>query len=249
MSYFIWNDVSSEEFGILESLPLNLRAERITQIIDIPNGMPIVYESKAFRSMQQVLNIGLRDTSDDNIMAMNRWLTGTGKLIFSNDPTRYYNAVCFGSLTGERMVKQLGRMSVNFTVLPLRYALDNEWEDVTFANNEGWIHYDGTYEGEPTLKIHASGDIDIQWASYGIKVRNVSDYCVIDIPTRRVYDSHGNVILNETIGPIMNMVLRPGYYEKNTSTGKMELKSAATFIKLNSGNIQSVQIKKNRRWL
>lgn len=233
--YFIWKGENSNKYGILERLPLDLRAERVTQIIDMPNSMPIVYQTKAFKAQQCVLNFGLRDTSDKNISEINNWLSGTGELIFSNDLDKYYKAVCFGAMQGTRMVQDLGKLSVNFTVMPGKYAISNEWEEVHFEDNDdAWIPYAGTLEAEPTIKLYGNGNMKFRW-SYNmidIEIRNVSEYCIIDIPSRRVYDKNGNVILNETIGDLM----------------RIEMYGPSTWLKRNQ-NIDRMEIKKNTRWL
>ncbi len=234
MSYFIFKGKDSREYGILESLPLDIRAERTTQIINMPAGTPIIYESKAFKAQTVNMTLGLRDNSPDNIREINSWLYGRGKLILSNEPDKYYDAVCNTAIQGTRMVKNLGKIPVNFTVMPYRYAIENEWQEMSISST--WVSYinnDCMCTLQPTIKIYGNGELNFTLKDKGsVTVRNVSEYCIIDVPTRRVYNKDGNIILNETVGNILNIELEPG---TNTFYWK--------------ANTQKVEIKLNKRWL
>lgn len=234
MSYFIFKGVNSNQYGILESLPLDIRAERTTSVINMPNGMPVIYESKAYKTQNVALNLGLKDNSPNNIRAINSWLTGRGQLILSNEPDKYYDAICNGAIQGTRMIRNMGTIPISFTVMPFRYSVSNDWQELTIDGS--WassINNPCTMSVQPTFKIYANGTVNFTVAGKGtIEVRNVSQYCIVDIPKRRVYDKDGNVILNETIGNILNIELEPGdntIYWKDTT--------------------QKVEYKLNKRWL
>lgn len=234
MSHFIFKDIDCRQFGILEALPLDIRAERVTKIIDMPVGVPVIYESDSFKAQTVTLTLGLRDNSPENVININRWLTGRGRLILSNEPDKYYDAVCNIPIQGQRMIKSLGKIPINFTVMPYRYAIENEWQEMSISSSwTSYINNDCDVNVQPEIKVYGNGELDFSLEGKGsVTIRNVSEYCIVDVPKRRVFDKNGNVILNETIGNILNIELKPG-------TNKFYWKS----------NTQKAEIKLNKRWL
>lgn len=237
MSYFVFKGINSKEHVTLERIPLTTRPERVTQIIDIPGGEPVIYQSDGYRTVPVTLQLGIKDTSAEHMDYLNNWLSGAGEIIFSNDLERYQTAVCNGNLTGNRLARTLGKMPVSFTLLPFKYSISNEWEEISLSptpENDGkqaWIPYSGTMFGKPIIKLYGTGELDLQFGVVGIKIRNVRDYCIIDVPQRRVYDKNGNVILNETIGNVTDLQLTDMKY--------IRVSNAVT----------KFEIKKNTRWL
>lgn len=163
------------------------------------------------------------------------WLQGAGTLTFSNDDDKYWNAVCNSQIVPERMSRRLRRLPVQFTCMPFRYALENEVEEVTLRNYsaesyDGNIPYEGTEPSEPTIKVTGSGEIGIYWGGNFVKLLNVTNFATIDVPTRRVYDSEGHVILNAVSGDITKLRVTDG----------MHVIIDKTCTKL--------EVKKNTRW-
>lgn len=235
MSYFIFKGINSKEHVTLERIPLTTRPERVTQVIEIPGGEPIIYETGTYKTVPVTLQLGIKDTSVSHMDFLNEWLSGTGEIIFSNDPDRYQIAVCNGNLTGNRIARSLGKMPVSFTFMPFKYSIQNEWQTINLISGDGgdkhaWIPYEGTQESLPSVKIYCNGKMHLQWGQTGIDIENVSDHVIIDVPTRRVYDKNGNIILNQTVGNIKDITLVNNRY-----------------ILVNS-NVSKVEILPNTRW-
>lgn len=268
MGYFKWKGIKMPSFMMLESVPDPIRFEQVTSIIDMPEGTPLAYQSKAFKSANQPLTIGFRpgcydsqffkdwsgrteyknhtisfldsvfSAMDDNELlniqfdCAYNWLSGMSKLVFSNDESRYYNAVCNSQVIPDRISKRMRKLQVQFTVMPFRYLIEENFEQVTLTSyntvsNKGIISYDGTYESEPTLRIWCTGDFAMDFGgnmSGYVKFYDIDEYVVVDIPTRRVYDKNGNVITDHVENNFMKLRLYDGlnvYIDKNVT--KLEI--------------------------
>lgn len=238
MGYMIFNDRNSKEFGIvIERVPLLTRPEREHAVIEMPNGVPVVYAGKGYKSYNLPVVLGLRDVSPDNIIAIHSWLNGYGKLIFSSAPDLYVNAAIYTQLSASTIPGGLGNMPIAFTVMPYIYDNTNKWEDVdlgaaTGGDRSATITNAGNEDAQPTIKLYGSGELYLQLNSDWVLVRNVTDYCIVDVPTRRVYDKDGNVILNETVNDLMRLKLN---------------RSGNSYLKVNAA-VDKVEIKKNQRW-
>lgn len=230
---------AQDVFCILEKLPLDIRSEKITQIIEMPTSEPIIYEPGGYKQQIITLTVGIKDISMEHIHNINNWLTGSGRLIFSNQPDRHYLAVCNNALSGTRMVEQIGRMPVQFVLMP--FARENESEFVQVSLNEsniGWINDTGATGGtapmQPTIKMYGNGDLGFYHLVSGtnITVHDVDTFCIIDVPSHRVFDKDNHVIMNKVEGNIEALINQPG-----------------NGCQTNFRGVTGVEVKYNRRWL
>ena len=230
---FTFKGISSAEFGSAEMLPLCLKHEEKTDFINFVSGSPLVRETSIMRSKVITITLGLKDISPENIDKINSWLIGTGKLILSNDPDRYYIATCNNALTGQRILT-LGKLPVQFNVLPYKY--DNE-EDDSFElvdlqdellHKTASILYQGNAPSEPVYKITATGNVQIYNVQSGntFEIQGLTEYCIIDIKAKKVTDENDNVILDHTYGDIFDLMLIPGdnYFFLSGSITEFEVK-------------------------
>lgn len=233
-SSFTFKNVNSADLGLyVETLPLCLKHEERTDFINFVSGSPLVRETTALRSKVITVTLGLKDTSPETIDKINSWLIGTGKLILSNDPDRYYIATCNGALTGERLLS-LGKLPIQFNVMPYKYDdLENDnFENVTIAeeliSKTALIEYEGNAPSESVYRITGTGTIEINNVQNGntVEIHDVTSYCVIDIKAKKVYDHENNVILDHTYGNIFDLQLIPGnnYFFLSTNVTKVEVK-------------------------
>lgn len=239
MIWFSFKGVRSDEYGLLERLPLDARAERITSYVEIPGGMPVAYETTGYKSQIITLNLGIKDVSPENLDNIDAWLFGEGELVFSNDPDRYYLAVCNKALTGSRIIKELGKLQIQFVVLPYKRS-KRVWESIELTETEenvsqGWIELSESIDfAVPVIKVYGSGDISIRrfLPDSAVVARNVTDYVIFDVEKNAVYDKDGNVIENETTSGLAAFRL-----------------GAEQAAMIEFENATAVEVIKNMRWL
>lgn len=236
MSWFEWKGKRSSEYGILEALPLIIRPERTTSIVELPNGGPIVFETDGYKASKITLNLGLNDISSENLDNLAAWLRGEDRLIFSNDPDRYYRAVCNGSYVGQNIINRLGKIPISFDVLPFKYQDYTETIDLPIVEVAGGEHHldfssveipETCMDTMPVFKIYGNGELGIfNFAHYtSIKAYDVTDYFILDVPRGAMYDNSGNVIMNETSKDISKFVCLPVFnnFRVDNTVTKVEL--------------------------
>ena len=235
--WFKWRGINSGEYGYLESLPLDIRAERTTSIVELPNGGPIVFETDGYKASKITLNLGLSDISNENLDDIAAWLRGEDKLFFSNDPDRYYRAVCNGSYIGKNIINRLGKIPISFDILPFKYQ-DQDIETIELPIVEQADHNyhldfstvdipESCMDTMPVFKIYGTGELGIfNFAHYtSIKAYDVTDYFILDVQKGAMYDSSGNVILNDTSSNVSKFVCLPDYnnFRVDATVTKVEL--------------------------
>ena len=167
MGYFIFNGKDSREFGILESVPIPPKAERILQTVEIPGRLyPLNKVKDEFKNVQLSFVLGITDHSKIN--DINKWLNGSGKLILSSDTSKYYNAFVHSAISPERLSVRFGKIPIIFTVEPFRYDVDNPvishiFTDIKDSQPEKTIKVTvgGSYSCEPLYFFRWAGRIEM----------------------------------------------------------------------------------------
>ncbi|MCS4467182.1 phage tail family protein [Clostridium botulinum] len=89
------------------------------------------------------------------------------KLYFSDDIETYYKVKNVKIDNIERSIKSLGKFTVLFTCDPFGY-IDEEF---LIIDKPISIYNEGTYESQPYIKIHGSGDISLNINNEVIKLK------------------------------------------------------------------------------
>ena len=120
MNYIIWNEKDSRDIAglLISELPPiskpNMRLSEIT--LDGVDGS--TYEELGYESYNKPVRIGLIAGADvDKVI---EYFTGEGKVIFSNEPQKYYVAKITGQIDFERLLRYK-TATVNFRVQPFKY--------------------------------------------------------------------------------------------------------------------------------
>ena len=181
MGYFIFNGKDSREFGILESVPIPPKAERILQTVEIPGRLyPLNKARDEFKNVQLSFVLGITDHSKIN--DINKWLNGSGMLILSNDTSKYYNAFVHSAISPERLSVRFGKIPIIFTVEPFRYDVDNPVISHIFTDIKD-------SQPEKTIKVTAGGSYSCEplyffrWAGRIEMAVNGGDLLIIDSGT------------------------------------------------------------------
>ena len=211
----------------------------------MPTGEPIIYQPGGYRQQSLTLNIGIKDIAPEHLSRINNWLSGVGELIFSNEPDKHYVAVANNAMSGNRLIERFGKIPVQFTVMPFKRENDNTFHQIELSRNGygSWdgntggdsTHPAGTAPAKPTIKVYGSGDLHLTHHATGtnIDITGVDTYCIIDLPSCKVYDKDNNVILSRVTGNI-DAIVNPAGNE-----GKITVSSWVT----------KVEVIYNRRWL
>ena len=106
----------------------------------MPCGEPIIYEPGGYRQQMITLNIGIKDITPEHLSNINNWLSGSGKLIFSNDPDKHYLAIANNAMTGNRLIERFGKIPVQFLLMPFKRENESDWVEIPLSNHVGWIN-------------------------------------------------------------------------------------------------------------
>lgn len=160
MNYIIWNEKDSRDItGLLisELPPISKPNMRVSEItLDGVDGS--TYEELGYESYNKPVRIGLRAGADvDKVI---EYFTGEGKVIFSNEPQKYYVAKITGQIDFERLLRYK-TATVNFRVQPFKY----EYAEIERYSLDGStsmiVENVGNYKSKPLITVRGSGEIKL----------------------------------------------------------------------------------------
>lgn len=151
MSYFMFNGISSQVFGILERCPLPPRAELQYESISIPGRDESIEKLKTIRKDMTIeLTLGLKDLGQ--LPQCYQWLSGTGDLILSTRPHEKYRVKKI-KVSPEYVSRKFGKLKIKMTVSPYSYSVSNPLTDVTACKKAAKLSNHGSSQARPLVKF------------------------------------------------------------------------------------------------
>ena len=187
-----------------------------------------------FSAYDKELKIGLSyDYDIDEIIA---FFTTSGRVVFSNEPDKYYNFALYDKIDFEKLFR-FKKAKVNFHCQPFKFSDSEGEETFTFTGNAGEIktRNNGNYFSRPTMAITGAGDVKIYINS--ALVLNVAfgaeKTIVFDAENMNAISLDGSTYYNRLV---------VGNYDN------IKLNIGSNLIAF-EGNVQQITIKNRSRWL
>ena len=212
--YIILNDVSSRSIqGLLisELPPISKPQQRIqTETVDGRDGD--IVTPLGFAAYDKLVKISL--TYDYDIDDIIEFFNSSGKVIFSNEPEKYYKYAIYKQIDFESLIR-FKTAKVNFHVQPFKYSDTETIKTFNFTGSNGslTIRNNGNIYSRPTLKITGSGVINL--FINGVQLLNITlntnETIIIDAETMNATSADGSTLLNRrVIGDYDNIKLKIG---------------------------------------
>ena len=212
--YIVLNNVSSRSIqGLLisELPPISKPQQRIqAETVDGRDGD--IVTPLGFAAYDKLVKISL--TYEYDIDDIIEFFNSEGKVVFSNEPEKYYKYAIYKQIDFERLVR-FKTAKVNFHVQPFKYSDTESTKTFNFAGLSGslTIRNNGNYFSRPTIKITGSGDINLY--INGVQLLNISlntnETIIIDAESMNATSADGSTLLNRrVIGDYDNIKLKVG---------------------------------------
>lgn len=150
-------------------------------------------------------------------------------LIFDDDDEVFYKVKSVQIDTAENLVVKFGEFTVNFTLDPFMYEVDNPAETIisrTTINNPG-------YEAEPIMTVTCNGTGSIYINDQEITIQNINGTITIDSEMQNAYRIAGGYITNLNSHMI----------------GKFPVLEHGDNVISFDGDISKIELIKNWRWV
>ncbi|EPY2275164.1 distal tail protein Dit [Clostridium sporogenes] len=223
---FIWKGIHSSEKGLkIISLPdITTPEQRVEKVVVPGRSGDLTLTDNDYEGEVKPVEFDYFNNNFDDIKT---WLRGTGEVIFSNEPDRYYKARIINKIALDQVLKKFHSGIVQFDCQPFGYSKnDSPIIKITEAKE---ITNPGTVESTPVITIYGYGNIDLNINDNIINLTNIADHIIIDSEIMDCYRD----------GQLFN-----NYMKGNFPIFKVGINKISWM-----GNVQRLEIKPNWRWL
>lgn len=235
-NYIILNDRSSADIpGLLiqELAPISKPLLR-NQIEEIEGRDGDIVTPLGYAAYDKEISVGLYGKFDiDDVI---EYFNSEGKVVFSNEPDKYYYYKILNQIDFERLLR-FRTAAVTLHVQPFKYSNDEKAKTYTsFENNSISVSDNGNIYSRPTITIFGTGTINLSLNGNQILVINLGDQesqITIDAQSLEAYNAETGVLMNRSVN---------GDYDN------LRLKVGANTISW-SGSITKIVIDNYSRWI
>lgn len=232
MAHFIYNDINSNSLGIIVNiLPERTIPVERKELITIPgkDGY-LTYKEGAYEKIEKQIECTIsKNANIDNIV---KALKGTGKLILSNQPDRYYEAEIVNAIPFENILGLSKRFIIPFECKPFAKSITKTTKTLAVGTNN--ISVNGTGKTYPIIDIQGTGTFKITKGSTIINLKDIAGNIRID-----------NELMNATsIDELTNL--------NNKMDGNfisLENGTNAIVVEKVSGTLTSIKMEYQEAWL
>ena len=184
----VFKNIESDSIkGLLISeLPPITKPQMRTSITEIEGRDGDIVEELGYESYNKPLKIGL--TRDFDIDQIIKYFSGSGDLILSNEPDKYYKANCTYQVDYERLLR-FKTANVKFHVQPYKYKLNEIATELEITEEtELIVVNEGLEVSKPIISLYGSGIINISINGISSFEINIDEeYVVIDSLEEEAY--------------------------------------------------------------
>ena len=175
--FFIFNNISSEDYFILNKLPFIVKATKDIEKIEIPgrDGF-LTNDLGSYRGIIKSVECTIRNLDDIDFICS--WLTGNGEVIFSNELDKVYKATIINQIDFSKILRQFHSFLIQFECQPHKYSLSNDI--ITLTTTPQTILNSGSANSRPIIKVFGTGAITLTINSKVVTLTNIVDYVTID---------------------------------------------------------------------
>ena len=234
MNYVIWNNKDSRDIkGLLisELPPITRPKMRVKEtVIDGVDGS--IIEEIGYESYDKPMVIGLKIGAD--IDEISEFFSGSGEVVFSNEPDKYYKATIINRIDYQRLLRYRVAQ-VTFRVQPFKYNRVEVARELVDDRIKSMIVENlGNHTAKPIITIKGQGLVDLAFDGEYICAYTFpedEDTVVIDCEKQDAYKDNANILRNR-------------YMQGDFPV----LKKGSTQISW-VGDVRNIRIEKYSRWL
>lgn len=214
--YVVLNGLTSTTVKglLITELPPISKPKQRTEVITINGRDGDIVTPLGYSAYDKTLGIGLRDQYNvDDIIS---YFDTCGKIIFSNEPDKYYKYAIYEAIDFDKLVRYK-TAKVKLHIQPFKYSADEKAKTYNYASGTTSaqinIRNNGNYFSKPTLTITGAGTIQVYLSSTEIFTVNLDSgggSIIINIEDMNAYDSDGNYLNRLVVGDYDNFTLQTG---------------------------------------
>ena len=187
MNWFEYKGINSNRYRnlVVQELPPIVKPMMRSEFVYHDGADGTTIKERGYDMTLKYVRIGLKNNDDlDYIIA---WLTGSGRVTFSNEPTKYY----IGTILDQIEFVKTGRFLtalIPFECQPYKYLRDETALTFTTAGTYK-VYNAGTVTSMPLITIYATGEVEftVNGYEYAVNLNQYYPNCQIDSEMMNAY--------------------------------------------------------------
>ena len=174
-AYFIFNNISSEDYLMVNKLPSIVKAQKDIQKIEIEgrDGF-LTQDNKAYKGTIKTAECTIMDLKHIDFICS--WLSGSSDVIFSNEPSKKYKATIINQIEFSKVAAEFRSLIIQFECQPFKHNLYDEFITLILP---GMIINPGYYS-QPILTIYGTGNVEIVVNGEAVTLNNIVEYVTVN---------------------------------------------------------------------
>lgn len=230
MAFIIINGVNSKTINglLIQSLPPISKPKARTSIEEIDGRDGDIVTTLGFSAYDKTVSVGLKGDYDvDEVIS---FFNGSGKVIFSSEPDKYYNFAIYNQIDFNRLIRYR-TANVVFHVQPFKYAAEEPKAEFTDAFNIKLTNA-GNTPSRPIMTVTGNGDIFVKVNYKNVLTLHLNNETMTINPEEMNAYINGNFANRQVVGDYSDLVLKSG-------SNSVEI----------SGDVSKVTFEKYSRWI
>ncbi|HES5779987.1 TPA: phage tail protein, partial [Streptococcus pyogenes] len=189
MRYIEFNGIKSNDLGLLLERERSVKStSNDVNLIEVDgrDGV-LIKDNERLKAVEQDFPFSLVGDVVVNQQKISEWLhvKGWHDLALSWDKDYIYRASVVNLFEIDEILKQFGRLKINFLIHPIKYLKTGKQE--VFLDNGGTLQNPGNVQAKPILRIKGTGDGVLTINGFETGLENVQRELVIDMERHLVY--------------------------------------------------------------
>lgn len=184
----------NDEFGVrMLSMPTRPHPARKGKLLDLPGTDGKLWQDENGHG-SIVVSIRCISADNDNIDAVSAWLTGSGDLIFGDEPNRIYHARITKEFARANRAQRLRgqEFTIPFDCEPYRYSADPENDVIRIISAADSFTNPGTAESLPLITVIGSGEGTLMIGRNTLLFDDLSAPLHVDCAAKIAYTGDGS---------------------------------------------------------
>lgn len=192
--WFMYNGVDSRDMGLwVKELPAPARAEERAETVEIPGraGHLTLKEGVDVHN-SRLMECVVQAPYTADFEAILAWLTGSGKVIFSGNENRVYDAEITAEVKFDKVSNSIKEAVIPFFVQPHAGQYPPE-SAITITGESGTITNPGNVAARPIVEVTYEGNIQINIGDSAMAFTAVPGKLTVDCGANIVLDENGEL--------------------------------------------------------
>ena len=183
-NFIVFKGFNTKGIFLIEELPIVPSANLKQEIIEIDGRHGFLTNSQDVYEPVEI-DIELKIYNKEDIAKIRNVFRGSGNLILSNFPDRYYKATVVSKLDFERVIRQNHSAMMTFSLQPHAYELKDS--TITLTTSPYTLTNETNATSQPEITIYGTGTATLIIGDETVQIKNINNHIILDYELQEAY--------------------------------------------------------------